>query len=149
MCVTLSKWLCSYLEPEKVSSAVSFEWTAVSDMRLTFSFFSSSWALPTQLTEVHILEKLAIVWTLDGLKKTWFLFPVTSDSQLFLETITLFSGLFLLSLTHKQGVFSLGIQTSFRKSDLLLSLKKDQILSGFRVIWLQWGLSRDKFYLLI
>lgn len=122
--MTLSKWLCSYLEPEKVSSAVSFEWTAVSAMRLIFSFFSSSSVLLTQLTEVHVLEKLLIMWTLDRLKKSWFLFPITSESQLFLETITLFSGLFLISITHKQRIFSLGIQTTFCKSDLLLSLKK-------------------------
>lgn len=38
----------------------------------------------------------------------------------------LFLGLFLLSITHKQGIFSLGIQTAFCKSDLLLSVKKDK-----------------------
>lgn len=70
ICITLSKWGYSYLEPEKVSSAVTFEGTAVSTTRLIFSFFSSSWVLLTPLTEVHILEKLVIMWTLDGLKKS-------------------------------------------------------------------------------
>lgn len=122
-------------------------WTSSSNCPETdLLFFPSSWALLTQLTEVHILEKQVIVWTLHGLWSIINIFSAITVNHYFLETIMmLLLGLLLFSVPRETDIFFLEVTHSHLR--LLPTLIKGQIHPHSQVIWFQWGPVGMNFYL--